>query len=786
MSLFKKRIAVFLLVLLSFLGMANLAFSQKKHRHKFADSLLFKTNDTAVTALISKVESYTYTIDHTNFLIKNQIDITPIAIDLREIEKRLEGFKTRLEKKGDHMNLRSLNSGSILLKEIANKLNNYKTALSDYSKDLTQSNAEVKRIIHDPTLNTPVTDSVLIEQLDDILTEGKNLDSLQQQTLAHVNLLLNHVSISLLQADDIISDLSYLSISLKMAMWEKDKMPLFSDVPSKYEQSFFEVSQQAFQRSLKIVSIYLSGKWNVMAIGLLIFIFITVWCLSNKFRIKKLETASTVLAPVNLLKRSVLLGCVVAFFTYLPFLFANPPMSFLHLIELLRYITVSFLFFPFLTKQSKNIWLLLLIIWIYYALDDMLLESAFAERWTLLIAGILLIVICIKLIIDRKENFVQLHESPATKAILVFTLAQILLSIIFNVTGRFALAKIVGVSGIQCLMLAIALKIFSTMVLEAIYLQSEAFSKTRFSDFINFTELQIRLKRILWIIASVVWIISLIRNLTMYDTMLKSANTFFNERRIIGDMIFTFKSVAVFIFIIWVSSTISTIINFFFGNESIKETGTRKRVGSMMLLIRLTIWTLGFLIAVAATGIPLDKLSFMLGALGVGIGFGLQNIVNNLVSGIIIAFERPIQIGDLIEVGNKSGTVKEIGVRSSKIKSGDGADIIIPNGDLLSQHLINWTMQDTKRRVEFIVSIPYAADIEMVKKLVQSRLVQNEIILQSPAPTVIVQTFAGQAIEIKIMCWVPDLSKAASVRSNVMLDIYNSLHAAGVQFQLPL
>ncbi len=519
---------------------------------------------------------------------------------------------------------------------------------------------------------------------------------------------------------------------------------------------------------------------------MLIFIFITVWCLSNKFRIKKLETASTVLAPVNLLKRSVLLGCVVAFFTYLPFLFANPPMSFLHLIELLRYITVSFLFFPFLTKQSKNIWLFLLIIWIYYALDDMLLESAFAERWTLLIAGILLIVICIKLIIDRKENFVQLHESPATKAILVFTLAQILLSIIFNVTGRFALAKIVGVSGIQCLMLAIALKIFSTMVLEAIYLQSEAFSKTRFSDFINFTELQIRLKRILWIIASVVWIISLIRNLTMYDTMLKSANTFFNERRIIGDMIFTFKSVAVFIFIIWVSSTISTIINFFFGNESIKETGTRKRVGSMMLLIRLTIWTLGFLIAVAATGIPLDKLSFMLGALGVGIGFGLQNIVNNLVSGIIIAFERPIQIGDLIEVGNKSGTVKEIGVRSSKIKSGDGADIIIPNGDLLSQHLINWTMQDTKRRVEFIVSIPYAADIEMVKKLVQSRLVQNEIILQSPAPTVIVQTFAGQAIEIKIMCWVPDLSKAASVRSNVMLDIYNSLHAAGVQLQLPL
>ncbi|OIR13073.1 mechanosensitive channel MscK precursor [mine drainage metagenome] len=786
MNLSKKRTCAFLLVTICFLGMMQPAFSQKKHHHKFADSLLFKSNDTALTALVSKIESYTYTIDHTNFLIKKQIDITPIAIDLRDIGKRLESFKTRLEKKGDRMNLRSLNSATILLKEVAKKLTKYKTALADYSKELSESNAAVKKIIHDPALNTPVTDSILIEQLDDILTEGKTLDSVQLQTLGHVNLLLNHVSITLLQADDIISDMGYLSVSLKMGMWEKDEMPLLRANPLKYQQSFFEITQQTLQRSVKIISIYLTGKWNILALGLLMFIFITGWCLSNMYRIKKLETATTVLAPVHVLKHNVVAGCLMALFTYLPFLFANPPMSFLHCIELLRLMALSFLIIPFLTKQSKNIWLLLFIIWIYYALDDLLLDSAFAERWALLIAGILLIVICIKLIIDRKENFVQLEESPATKALLIFTLAQIILSVIFNVTGRVALAKIFGVSGIQCLMLAIALKIFSTMVLEAIYLQSEAYSKSRFSDFINFNEIQIRVKRILWIITLIIWTVSLIRNLTMYDEMMTMADSFFNQQRSIGNMIFTFKSVAVFIFIIWLSSAISTVINFFFGNESLQGTGKRKRFGSMMLLIRLTIWTLGFLIAVAAAGIPLDKLSFMLGALGVGIGFGLQTIVNNLVSGIIIAFERPIQVGDLIEIGNKTGTVKEIGVRSSKIKNADGADIIIPNGDLLSQHLINWTMQDTQKRVEFTISIPYAADIEMVKTLIQSRLKQNENILQSPAPAVVVQTFAGQAIEIKILCWVPDLTKAASVRSNVMLDIYAALHAAGVQLQLPL
>jgi small-conductance mechanosensitive channel len=250
-------------------------------------------------------------------------------------------------------------------------------------------------------------------------------------------------------------------------------------------------------------------------------------------------------------------------------------------------------------------------------------------------------------------------------------------------------------------------------------------------------------------------------------------------------MIFTFKSVAVFICIIWISSFISTVLNFFFGNQSLSDSGKRNKVGSMMLLIRLAVWTIGFLIAVAAAGIPLDKLSLMIGALGVGIGFGLQNIVNNLVSGIILAFERPIQVGDLIEIGNKSGTVKEIGVRSSKIKSADGADIIVPNGDLLSQHLINWTMQDNRKRIEFMIAIPYSTDIEMVKSLIQEQLKKNEAILQEPNPNSIVHAFTDQAIEIKVLCWVPDLTKAGTVRSNLMIDICEVLIAAGVQLQLP-
>ena len=99
------------------------------------------------------------------------------------------------------------------------------------------------------------------------------------------------------------------------------------------------------------------------------------------------------------------------------------------------------------------------------------------------------------------------------------------------------------------------------------------------------------------------------------------------------------------------------------------------------------------MLAVAASGFPLDKLTIIFSAFGVGIGFGLQNITNNLVSGMILAFEKPIQIGDIIEVDGKAGTVKEIGIRSSKLATSDGSEVIIPNADLISHHVENWTVK---------------------------------------------------------------------------------------------
>lgn len=741
-------------------------------------------NDSVLPTLVLKVASYTSTIDHTGFLIRRNFDITPITLNLPDIERKVKGFKTRLETKGSQMNLRSLNSAGIMLNEITDKLSAYEVILNKYSSQLTLSNGEIKKILRDPALNARVSDSVLLEQLEDIRTEGIALDSLQQKTLSKIYLLRNRVSITLLQGTDVISDMRYLTITRRMGLWSQEEPGLFNIKRNEYQNHFIDVISAALLRSKMIIGIYISGKWNVLTIGLMILVFIFSWTIINMRRVKKQENVLAILQPVHFLRQSVLAACLVAFFTYLPFLFGNPTMSFMHSCELLRLVAISYLIYPFLQKHSKGLWTVLCILWLYYALDDILLESAFGERWGLFIAGLLLSALCIKIIAGKKPLFTNLPESPATQALVIFTLTQAVLSIIFNLTGRAALAKIFGVSAVQCMVLGIGLKVLCTTIIEAVYLQSEAYQDSRFSEFINFKILQYKLLQFLWILAIVVFTLSLIRNLTLYDVFLDLLDTFFNTTRTIGSMQFSFKSIAVFIFILWLSSLISAFINFFFGNGKPGDPNKRSRIGSMMLLIRLTIWTLGFCVAVAAAGIPLDRISLMLGALGVGIGFGLQNIVNNLVSGVIIAFERPIQVGDLIEVGGKTGVVKEIGVRSSKINNNSGADIIVPNGDLLSQHLINWTMQDRRKQVEFTIGIPYDAELKSVTTWIKESLAKDERVIQIPAPSILIQEFAGHSIDVKVSFWVPDLNDAGGIRSNVMMDVFETLTANGVNLQV--
>ncbi len=790
-SLPKDKITVILFFFVLLLSLCQPALSQKKgkekeRRRKFHPIEIRNLNDTLVPTLVNKVASYTFTIDRDNFLLQRSYDLLSIEKSLPGIEDQIKKFRSIFERVGQSMDIQGLNTSVIILRDVGTRLSSFKTTLEGYKTALKESNVKVQKIITDSALMTVVTDSALRAEMAGVVSEGSTLDTAQKLMLAKINLLYSRVSVNQFEAGDIISDMVYLTIAKKTGLLTPERAPLLQSNPRQYNQTTQALIFQGLNISGKVIVIYLARRINLLVLAVMLIILIFIWCKSNIHRIKRRKDAAEVMKQILFLKRSLIISCLLALFTYFPLFFADPPSALLYSFEVLRLIMLSILIYPFLIRSFKTVWIIFSILWAYYALDDLLLHASYGERWMLFVAGILLVLICIRTIIQSKTIFTQISRSPVTKPLLIFCSVLTLLSLLFNLSGNFTLAKIMGIAAVQSLMLGIVLKVFCSMIVEAIYLQSEAYHESRFSEFLNFEKLKFSLRRTLWILACLVWIASLIRDLTLYSWFSKAVVYFLEVKRPIGKYHFTFASILIFIFIIWLSSIVSRIINYFFGYEKSVKTGKRSGLNSMALIFRLCVWAAGFLIAVAAAGIPLDKVSIMLGAFGVGIGFGLQTIVNNLVSGVILAFERPVQVGDQIEVGGRSGTVKEIGVRASKINNSEGADIIIPNGDMLSQHLINWTMQNRNKRVEFTLGVPYDTDLGKIKTLILEKLKTHEDILQYPQPSFIITDFAPFAVDMKIFFWVPDLSNSDPVRTNVMIEVKDILSKEGIQLQTRL
>jgi small-conductance mechanosensitive channel len=207
-------------------------------------------------------------------------------------------------------------------------------------------------------------------------------------------------------------------------------------------------------------------------------------------------------------------------------------------------------------------------------------------------------------------------------------------------------------------------------------------------------------------------------------------------------------------------------------------------------LTRYTLITLGFILALAVAGLELTQLTILGGALGVGVGFGLQTIVSNFVAGLILAFERPIREGDIVQVQtnageNLSGEVRRIGFRASIIRTYDGAEVIVPNASLISNDVVNWTLSDQLRRLTIQVGVAYGTDPARVLELLRQVPTQYSSILKEPAPLALFTGFGDSALNFELRFWISDISQALILRSDVTTAVNNTLAAAGIEIPFP-
>ena len=213
------------------------------------------------------------------------------------------------------------------------------------------------------------------------------------------------------------------------------------------------------------------------------------------------------------------------------------------------------------------------------------------------------------------------------------------------------------------------------------------------------------------------------------------------------------------------------------------DIGVRMAMGT---IVRYVLIVIGFIIIIQYIGVDLSVLTIIAGALGVGVGFGLQNITNNFVSGIIILFERPIKVGDRIEVGNVSGDVIRISMRSTTINTNDNISIIVPNSEFISSKVINWSHTDRNVRFNIPVGVSYNSDPERVREILMKVAEENEGVLKNPAPDVLLEEYGDSSINFTLRVWTSDyITQPNVLKSQLYYSTFKKFKKAGIEIPFP-
>ncbi len=189
--------------------------------------------------------------------------------------------------------------------------------------------------------------------------------------------------------------------------------------------------------------------------------------------------------------------------------------------------------------------------------------------------------------------------------------------------------------------------------------------------------------------------------------------------------------------------------------------------------------------ALSTLGFEVTKLTIMLSALGVGIGFGLQGVVNNFVSGLILLFERPVRVGDSIEIGGKWAQIKKIGLRATIVRTVDEADLIVPNADMVTNQVTNWTLTNRRMRLAIPVGVAYGSDVPLVTETLMACSNGNPLVSKTPLPQVLFLSFGESSLDFELRIWVLDADHRLEAISQLHQEIDRRFREAKIEIAFP-
>ena len=749
--------------------------------------LLFAQQDTSAITFYKPSEIPIQIENATSFLVQQKSGVLSLSM-VTKAKKMLQSFEKKFEKLNaisDTASFRAYNS--VQLRNInhdwltiQSELGASLAKISERTNELDEEKELIQTMLNiwgntrlqnnDKDVPTELINSVGILE-NEINTSLENLHGELNELLTIQSRFSNK---NILVESKLITLINLIS-SKKQEAFERNSYPLWSLFSESTDSNIYTLHTSellsTYKRSLNNFYEYYETK---IPTGILILLFFLTFTLILKYYSSKIEDDSpTIQKALSLLRRPFAISLLL----FLLFLSATTKTvsTFEGFLKILMLVPLLVILLKIMDPRLKSGLFVFIFLFLVKELKVNTGSDTFIERILLLGLTFLSYFGIYWAMKNRLFKSLISNEKVVNflKIIYKISLAIITLALVLNVLGYIQLANVL-INGFYNSIYATVLLLTADLVLRSLLLlvlKTKPMQKlkivSRHSVSIIATS-----NKFIKVVITIVWLVIVLDVFQIYEVLYATIYEIISANISFGSISISIGDFFIFIATIWVSFQISKFLQFVLEVDILPQFKLPRGVpGAIISLTKYIIITFGFMLALISIQVDFTKLAFLIGALGVGIGFGLQNLVNNFISGIVLIFERPIQTGDVIKVGDIIGTVKKIGIRASVVRTFDGAEIIVPNGNLISSELTNWTFSDRFRRMDIAVGVEYGSDIEKVKELLLLAGKDIDGVLDRPAAIVLFNNFGDSSLDFVLRSWTKDFDNWLVIESALRFEI---------------
>lgn len=680
------------------------------------------------------------------------------------------------------VNIRSIINMKMEVISIYEEINTWQAKIHSNNEKLTSKAQEIRTIGKEIAEFQKNSDSIIKTSFADAVSALKVRQQTSEKIVAEAlkrNVTIeNYIYEFNSEVFSFYNDIIAFLQSKESSLFKRELGPIWNSGPGSYSLKLWQVIAESFQQTITSLKFYgESSLWRIIIFRALVFMIclIPIRIFNNERRKKKLlKHVHLKFLDKNPKTTSLIMGLAAA-----PLIFVHPVPAFLDFIFIGLTFTVSMFTLKLYPKINKKVFFIIIGSYILLYIINFFTTPTFTGR--------LIYSLSIFLLIPLYRMFrhlpqVNLELPKTVNFVVVFLGINIVIGWFLIIWGNYMLGKSIILAAYSLIVLSMILRVAIYTFLDYLSIIIYFSNKGNSSIKINDEYVYAKIKSLLTFLAYIFLIVSYLSNMNFFDLIVANIMDFLKEKRLIASFGFTFESILLFLLFVYLSFATASFLRFSLVTKTdINSSGKKSNLGGFLLLFRLLIFIVGFVVALMISGIPLTSFTIFLGALGVGIGFGLQNVISNLISGLVIAFERPFLEGDIVEVGNETGMVREIGLRATMVSTYDGSDILIPNSNLTSNNLKNWTIADNRRFMEVKFSVPHEVEPDKVLQIVRSCFAEQDNIDREES-VVLFSEIGDYAFEFTVRLLITEMSAARKIKSQFLFKITDEFRKNNISY----